>query len=602
MLEVIVENGFALNLPADVQINFIEENPLFLDDRIPAPYSLTFEVPPTPGNVKALGFAGRITSQSVKRKLAAEIRHTGLVMARGEIILIETDPVIKLQFKGSREPEEISRNLNQIDQGSRSFGSFQYHPEDLDYNSTTLDPYVQGMRSEAYQGSDFVIAPVRLKDVSWSGSENQGGMKNSVKQYINFFNPVTKNFFITDIHKAHTPILPFPFVYKIIEQAFGSFLESNPFATGDLSNLILISMNHRYYSFDNLYSWYWEPPLEETRHDVMFPLTDSYISSGGLIPISWEFKSFMQAYSFRDLLKNLLKIFCMSAYPGVKFHLEFNNDIFSRTNRVNWDDKLAGDPAVSYEDAKEYVFRYNDITKSEEDLLNGFGSMKLIHDEAAAIAGEADSTYKDSSTGALYNISRTLKGLDSLPWLTCEIHHSPLASVEPSGEKEKHEVVSDIRPADMIIDQYWWQDHSALADVVQKKHWWVPLIEKKSLSEPPYLMFRAGIAPTFEEDGSEYPLIMPHHTDHLGVKRLNTSLHPHGTDGLLEKYHASMKAWVEKDKMRVKGSFRLTAFELKKLDIRDKVYLRGRLFFIEKLTYTLSDNSISLIDADLIEC
>ena len=44
---------------------------------------------------------------------------------------------------------------------------------------------------------------------------------------------------------------------------------------------------------------------------------------------------------------------------------------------------------------------------------------------------------------------------------------------------------------------------------------------------------------------------MSHHTDHFGVKRLNTSLHPDGPDGLIEKYHSSMKAWVEKDWAKV---------------------------------------------------
>ncbi|MBK6964586.1 MAG: hypothetical protein IPH20_11790 [Bacteroidales bacterium] len=204
------------------------------------------------------------------------------------------------------------------------------------------------MRSMAYQGSDYVIAPVRLKGTEWSGPEYRGGMVNTVKQYINYFNPVTKNFFIVDDEKAHTPILPFPFVYKIIEQALGPFLESNPFASGDLAKLVLISMNHKYYSFDNIYNWYWVPPLEEQIREVMFPLVDTYESSGGLIPLEWEFKSFLQAYAFKELLKNLMKVFCMTAYPGVKFRIEFNNNVMDRKIRVNWDDKLAGDPVISY--------------------------------------------------------------------------------------------------------------------------------------------------------------------------------------------------------------------------------------------------------------
>jgi hypothetical protein len=63
-----------------------------------------------------------------------------------------------------------------------------------------------------------------------------------------------------------------------------------------------------------------------------------------------------------------------------------------------------------------------------------------------------------------------------------------------------------------------------------------------------------------------------------------------------------MKAWTEKDKMKVKGSFLLSPLELKKLDIRDKVFLKGRLFYIQKLNYSLSHMHLSLVDVDLIEC
>ncbi|MBK6964585.1 MAG: hypothetical protein IPH20_11785 [Bacteroidales bacterium] len=62
-----------------------------------------------------------------------------------------------------------------------------------------------------------------------------------------------------------------------------------------------------------------------------------------------------------------------------------------------------------------------------------------------------------------------------MPWITCDVKHSPLASAEPAGEREKTEVISDICPAEMGIEQYWWQDLAAnTSDVVQKKHWLVP--------------------------------------------------------------------------------------------------------------------------------
>lgn len=75
----------------------------------------------------------------------------------------------------------------------------------------------------------------------------------------------------------------------------------------------------------------------------------------------------------------------------------------------------------------------------------------------------------------------------------------------------------------------------------------------------------------FQDDG-HYPQLLAHHTDQFGTRRLNTSLQPDGPGRLIEKYHSKMKACVEKDNLKAKGSFRLSMLELKKLDIRDKVF------------------------------
>ena len=585
----------------NIEINFIEENPLFLTDRIPAPYTLSFEVPPTPTNLKAFGYAGRVTSMSVKKKVHAEIRHTGLVLVRGEIILLEVTDVLKLQFKGSREPEEIAANLNEIDYGDRSYGSFQYHAEDLDYQSAVLEDYVRSMKAIAFSGSDYVIAPVKIEGTTWTGSEYSYGMKNSVRQYINYLNPVRGDFFIENTHKAHTPILPFIHVYKIIEAAFGKYLESNPFASGDLAKLVLISTNHPNYAFDNQYSWFWDYiNFEDVKIDVMFPLVDDYHSVNGLIPIHWQFKNFCQAYSFRELLKNLLKIFCMTAYPGITYRLEYSDIVMARTKQINWDDKLAGQMEVSYEEGQAYFFGYKNVKTSDEKLLKEYQSVSEIFNTAIAQSSEEGTIYRNSDSSQ-FKITRTLRGLTSEPWLKCEIDHSPLATLEPTSDKEKFEIVSDIRPADMTIEQYWWQDKGVKGDLILRKHWFVPIVEKEKLDQPPYLMFFVGRTNTFQGEDS-YPQLLAHHTDQFGVKRLNTSLHPDGPGGLIEKYHSKMKAWVEKDKMKVKGSFKLSMLEIKKLDIRDKVYLKGKLFYIQKLTFSLTGTSISLADIDLIEC
>jgi hypothetical protein len=45
----------------------------------------------------------------------------------------------------------------------------------------------------------------------------------------------------------------------------------------------------------------------------------------------------------------------------------------------------------------------------------------------------------------------------------------------------------------------------------------------------------------------------------------------------------------------------ITPLKIKNLKIRDKIHLRYRLFYIEKIVYTLMNKVISLVDMELIE-
>lgn len=601
MLEIIVNNRVSLDLLPDIEINFLEENPLFLTDRIPSPYSLSFEVPLTSKNQKAFGFPSRTTSKSSIWVQPAEIRHSGLVLSRGELLILNVNNTIKLQFKGSREPQEVGHNLNNLNLGSRNYGSFPYSAENIFYNSPGLQNYVQSMKEIAVSGSGYVIAPIKFEGTTWTGSEYANGITNSVRQYVNYFNPVYQNFCIYDENKVHSPILPFIYVYKIIDAVFGKSLANNLFREGDLEKLVLISSNHPNYIFDNLYGSYWTViNYQNVLREAIFPLVDNYTPATGLVPLEWKFQSFCQAYCFRDLLKSLLSIFSMTLFPGIQFKMEYNNDILGRKQRHDWNLKLAGKLDITNEVAKDYYFNYKNVTHSDTVVNTSFSTINEMFNWAIDTALEEGSLYRDKTTGAQYKISRKLRGLTSDPWLTCEIDHSPLAVPELEGKREKFEVSSDVRPADLVIEQYWWQDKGEKDDLVRKRHWFVPKIEKQKIDQAPYLMFFAGMANTFQDAG-QYPILLAHHTDQFGVKRLNTSLHPTGPDGLIEKFHYGMKQWYEKDKIKAKGSFLLSPLEIKKLDIRDKIYLQGKLFFIEKMEYTLTNNGISLVDVDLIE-
>jgi hypothetical protein len=605
MLELIIENKFSLQLPEDISIQFIEENPLLITDRIPSLYSLNFEISQTPYNLKAFGFPNRISSNSLKIKVIAEIRHSGLIIARGELILLSAHELLEIQFIGSRYTGNLKKLLSEIEMGGHNYGSFPYNQYTLDYSHPNLSSYVTSMREIARSGDPYVIAPVRtIKDAP----EYDNQWCNLFNEYINFYNPSRNDFTFNHSYASQNyfrmPILPFPYLKDVISIAFGDFLENNPFESHpDLSRLVIVTMNHRYFRISKLLFSY--PNAHGNETNVMFPLVDDYITWGAQVPLEWKFQSFMQNYLFSNLLKDLMKIFCMTTFPGIKYRIEFNNEVMSRKERVDWDSKIAGKPKISIEPAKKYVFKYAGISasdnKSYPDRVKE--KIQIIFDVAYDdTESEGEVIYKDDSTGGMYKVTRTLEGLDSTVALRSEILNDPLSVTEEETDEDidKFDVTSQVRPASMNILGYREYD---ITTSNPQKHWFAPVINDKGLSEPPYIMFWAGMLNTLEKfSGDDYPGLMAHHTDHLGIKHFNTSLHPEGPQGIIEKFHGSMKAWVEKDKLKVKASFRLTLLEIIKLKISVKIHLHGRLFYIEKLDYSLTKNGISLIEADLIEC
>lgn len=590
MIELIAENRACLDLPDNIEISIVDENPMFMEDRIPAPYSLDFEVPTTLRNLEFFGFPTRLASAQVKRKVPAELRFYSTVIGRGEVLLLENEKTLKLQFKGSLEHENINKDLNQLDLGEKDYGTvpnFKIDPF-VQYNSLAFTNYKNGLYQQAVNPSDFVIAPVKLKGVDdWEAMPDFQGIKNAYRQYINYWSTQGGLQFSEYWHiqnKYHTPVLPFPYLWKVIEQGFGGQLVNNPFATGDLKKLILVAQTHKYFDISSYF---------KTTYSL--PLLDHYAASGDE-QLKFAVKSFQQAYAFKSFLKNILKIFSMTAFPGNKYSLEFNNDIFDRNIVTKLDDKLTGNLQVNYEDARDYRFQYADYGESDvEHNDTSFTTSQmfgLFHNLNQSFEG----TFTDNNFKSVFHWKAEMVGANSQLEITSEILRSALAIQKTGSNRERYEVSSEVSPLDMNLHKTWIQYQNP----VTKRHWFVPELEKQSNAASPHIMFHGGMAQTFEQDG-QYPYLMAHHTDHFGVQRLNTSLHPEGNGGLLQKFHGKFSQWVEKDKKKVRGLFKLTPLEIKNLNIRDKIHLKGRLFYILKKEYSIKHKGVSLVDIELIE-
>lgn len=607
MIEIIINNKTRLDLPVGVEINIVDENPLFITDRIPAPYSLSFELPLTATNVAAFGYPQRPASGSVITRVAAELRHSGIIIARGQMLLLEAGKSLKVQFKGSLESDDVRKNLNEINFGEYDYGSFPAAIADYDYWSQAwATSYKAAVMAAATAGTNFVVAPVKIDGIDeWFGEATSKGAINMLRQYINFFNPVDPsghNFWVQTLspeliqyYTNHAPIFPFPYIKDLINTVFNNSLINNPFDSGDYAKLVAVTFNHPNYDIDTLTS-------SLSIYDTFYPLIDSYAFSGwpAMSDLKFAIKSFMQQYTFNKFLKDILAIFSMTAYPGTRYTIEKNNDIFDGSTVNRWDNKLTGDLIVKEVEAQSYEFTYGETITDELVADKNAPTAEDVFDYMANTSMPEKASVKDNVSGAIWEINRIVTEIMSMVELSSSIKKSAFAVAKNKAEKI-HSVQSDIKPLDMSIEKFWWYD-IAQSSEMERGHFYVPKIERKDLSAAPHIMMYAGMADAFSAGVVQYPLLLNHHTDQFGVKRLDLSLLPEGNDGLIATHHNKHKDWIEKAKKSAKGSFRLTPAEIRNIDKRDKIYVRGRLWYIQKIEYKYTHRDVSLVDADLIEC
>ena len=114
MLEIFVSNQ-KVDLPTDIQIALTIENPMMLQDRVPTPYSLTFNLPPTPKNLKIFRFPNRLasfkSSRGVVNTLSCRILFNAITIAGGVLRVSQYDAGIKAQFQGVDIDETLRGTL-----------------------------------------------------------------------------------------------------------------------------------------------------------------------------------------------------------------------------------------------------------------------------------------------------------------------------------------------------------------------------------------------------------------------------------------------------------------------------------------------------------
>lgn len=588
MLEIIA-NGKKLQLPADIEISLTFENPLFMTDSIPAPYSMTFTLPPTAENLKITGNANRIAAAGVWSELESNILFNGITISRGKLLLQETESNLKFSYVGSLLPAYVRHKMSNLNIGEYQFGSGEWGTHDftagwsLAYKNAIFN-------QNADIGAEFAACPVRLTDEEWFGEKNQNGNYNAKKNYLNMWNAQTGSYMFTEgIQPMHGTIFPQPYVHHLLDLVIGPYLNTN-FIKGDaeLMKLCMITSYHYFYSYKGT--------LLDVSKGVI--LDNPFID-----PKSFKLSSYFNSYSFNDFLKNILKVFCCSLMPRPdgKWDLLHNKTILENTDTDDWSDKLAGTPVISMQKAQKYNYGYGNSTGDRSGKYTPLASI-------AQLWGVTEGYYSITSTGEVFKKTLEPKTAPSDPDVySFERIDAGLDSVtSASDSEESFDMSSEVEPVKMRPDFYWWKDVNILQYL-----WHVAELSGDRMKNDfaPSIGFMRGffnlstnqVDAVVEDYANHYPLLSPYNYDPGGNKVGDYSLAWEGADGLKNKFHSDFKAYIEKDRAMLKGSFRLTYIDLKNLDYKRKKYIRGKLYYLAKIETTLRMNSISLCKCEMVE-
>ncbi len=616
MLEIILNKSFSLQLPDDVAITFIDENPLFLEERIPVAHTISFSVPKTPENMFFFGFPNRPSTARIMDKYEADIYHFGSIILEGEIILIDVKESINLQFVNAFMPSDAKKPLNMLDFGERDFGTAQI--VNIDYDNPMYDEYEQAILDSITTPGDFVTAPVRLQSVQWDGHIAAWGMKNAVSMYINYYNPIDQNWTMPPVGDMYAnavfPIIPFPYVHFIIKQFFGDRLEVNPFYDDtSLRKLVMICFNHMNFKTSNFYR-----AGADGKRFYVWPLVDNYLALGGLFANKWLMKNFMQQYPFNEFFKSIISLFGMSCFIGRKIELVYNKDLLLTEDIFDLTPFILANPVISYQKGKIYVLSYGQEKTTETNSIAVPIQGGSVSDAYFNILSSTELTrnYKISDNpNVVYELTKKAVGIppsgqDQKFVVTSKIISPALSTYKPieilygDNAWETYEVSISVKPLENNIEHYWNELFNESEEAINKGHWFVPVLPDTDLKAPPYIMLDNGIQPAISNQNHTYRQLLNHHTNAQGVREhLNLSLLINKTDpdGVFLKYHKEMAEWHKRDKVKMTVEAILTPLQLKQISNKMKIHVAGRNFHIIKREYTLSKTHFIKVTFDLIE-
>lgn len=564
MLEIITKTGISLDLPSDIQIDITIENPFMSADKIPTPYSLSINLPNTPLNMYVFGNPHLVTSINVVKSIDVELRFNGIVFFGGYLVVDDVqNDVINVIIEGVLLNGISEEPINKIEMKTYRFYHDYYSEKGKNEISTFL-------KSAAAGNESIVIAPIRNSAVKWDALQTMQSYDR--EEYFNAgknqFNVANQSFeFPNNDEKIDFPyLMPMIKINYLFDAVLGEIIDKNPFTDYPLNKLVLIPTYLRKMPLNYI-------GMERDSYGYMHTLYINKTLSN--TPIG-------------DVIKDLLKLLCASIRTvGKRFNLELNRDIISRSDIIDWTEKIDKTYSIKRETGQSYKWglKTSERGSNSDETPIVLANYKTMSDYP--YDAEKTSYFEISDTGEIFRRSCTDEEI------TFDLVDQGIS--DSSDNDGDFDACCDLKAIKCSLFRY------ATTSYTHKwKNWYIPMAEFSSNEDADmYIGIHHGYAPTLEKD-KNYPLVSSHNYDMLGNKLCELTLIT-GYKSYLAQYHNSFSNWLAKEKTIVTTRVNLNVLELKELDIFNKVHILGKNFYIRTLTIHLKNLKIEPSDVELIE-
>lgn len=604
MLQIYVDDR-PIDLSDDISIDLVFENPLFSSDRIPATYSLSYDLSLTPRNRQVFGNPDRVAAAGDRfRERPARILFAGIEIASGVQTIEEISDVITVNFSGSILPANLNRKLYKVEMDKIPLSYNGDHA--LETSMTVWNGTLR--RNMTDPDAPFFAPPVAIKDVEWLEPDPDNPEDFLLNTRARWINPMhlehlSYEHYLKDTEERFylLKILPAVRVWYLFDKIFGDKLERNIFKEGEWKKLSLQTLWHPSYNItDNLPCW--------------TPDTDVWGNAGYAVRL----QDFMPDVSAADFVVEMLKLPCASMYIyGDRFSVEYNDDVLNRdVVRDIRPDQLIGTPVISREAGQRYTAGFADSEEGEqpegeikevENILEGIhymASRGFLSDGTGVVTSVRVRNPRQVQTIILDNESRAYYAVkqEDMP-----DEETAADDAEETEEADTgYDMMVNAKRVRCVANRYWLNDDIG-------KNWYhhilCPEIEAIGTERSDELLIGLwqGLQSEIQQwsmtpgyTPNTFPALSATNYGANGERYGDLSLYWHGPDGLLAR-HNRFAEWLAKDRMVVTTEVLFTALDLHELDLRDKFALYGRRFFIRTMNVSLKKNAIEPAEVEFVE-